>query len=132
MRYGRQCDKSNDRRSEHQQHRGAGGKISEIGHATLDRDTSEREHQRYKRALPEKVNERPTQGLNRRHRFDGIHLAPPSSSSRSWRICASSFLEACLIERARTTSFRAEPPNARSIRSLTSCFCVSSSGNAAS
>src|SRR5215510_139686 len=100
MGYGRQRDKSNDRQSEHQQHRGAGGKVAEIGRATFERDTGEREHQRYKRALPEKVNERPPQGLNCRHRSDGIHLAPPSSSSRSWRICAISFLEARLTEMA--------------------------------
>src|SRR5262245_64419652 len=100
MGYGRQRDKSNDRQSEHQQHRGAGGKIAEIGRATFERYPGEREHQRYERALPEKVNERPPQGLNRRHRFNGIHLAPPSSSSRSWRICESSFLEVRLTERA--------------------------------
>src|SRR5215475_2084432 len=96
----RQCDKSSDRQSEHQQHRGAGDKVAEIGRATFEPDTGEREHQRYKRALPEKVNERPAQGLNCRHRFDVIHLAPPSSSSRSWRIWPSSFLEARLTERA--------------------------------
>ena len=82
-------------------------------------------------ALPEKGGEGPAQTPEERVCQKGSevsHRMPLSSSSRISRIFARSWGEVFLVERARMTRAEAEPANARSSRSPTSCNSVSSRG----
>src|SRR5215212_8915912 len=77
-------------------------------------------------ALPDEVKEGPAGHVDHGSplRVHRVHLSPSSSSCR---ICASSSGELFLVESACMTSFKAEPPYARSSRSCSSWRWVCSS-----
>src|SRR3954451_3298965 len=117
----------------HHQEESAGGySVAHGGRAFLQEAQRPGGGEPHEGALPEEVNQGPGDRLDgggRPQRLGPSHFASPSSRSNSSRISASSSGFAGREERARRTSRLAEPSNARSRRSPTSCVWVCSSGN---
>src|SRR5437763_457176 len=80
--------------------------------------------------LPERMHQCPTQSVGQRliqHFPNQVHFLPPSNSSSSFRISASSAGVARFTASACITSFRADPENTRSSKCRSTCCWVCSS-----
>ena len=117
-------------RREHRRQAGARDRIPRCRRASPAQAQTRGDGDGEQAPLPDKVNQGPANhvrpGLKRR-----IHRRPPRCLSSSFRISASSFGDVSLAARACMMSLAAEPLKTLSSMSVTSCFCVCSSGWAA-
>ena len=113
------------RQCRHPEEGGARQRIAQPRRSRAGRGQGGGEEERGQGALPHEVDEGPAEGVHRG--FEASHRFPPSMSSSSRRMRSISAGEARRPERACSTSLAADPPNARSTRSRTSCRCVCAS-----
>jgi len=115
------------RQSDDQHHRQTRNDVSHIRTAPAKASQHSRQQQRNRRRLPDEVDQRPAQPLDhllRQQGFQCCHDYVPSISSSISRMRLSSSGETLRADRARMTSFSAEPAKTFSSTSPTTWLCV--------